>query len=247
MGATSPTKYSNPPIQEAICEIHFERPEPLAPDDFKAIQPVWEPNYPQQQIVVEKSFQFELSVQKVDAQSKEVGHKLIARSEDGKHLAQLGPRFLAVNRLRPYCGWEEEFRQKILDRFLETQRRYGFTTINRIGLRYINKIDLEQQSVMWSEWFAVPLPVPSGIATQGGHFQSHFRQTIGANTEVILNFGVMPPPAPNLTSILLDIDVIWKGNAPIERIGELLEQVHTPHRAIFEGYLLDKTRRLFEN
>ena len=53
----SPIKYPNPPIQEAICEVHFERPEPLTPNDFKAIQPVWMASYPQQQIVAEKSFQ----------------------------------------------------------------------------------------------------------------------------------------------------------------------------------------------
>lgn len=244
---TSPIKYPNPPIQEAICEIHFERPEGLTPNELNTIQPLWKASYPQQQIVAEKSFQFEFSVQRIDAQSKEMGNKLIARSEDGKNLAQLGPRFLAVNRLRPYIGWEEEFRETIIARFHEAQGQYGFTTVSRIGLRYINKIDLEQAPVAWNEWFAVPLPVPAAIPNQGGHFQSHFRQTIGPSTEAILNFGVMPPVAPGWTSVLLDIDVIWKGGAPVHQIAGLLEQVHQPHRAIFEGYLLDKTRNLFQS
>ncbi|MEW6157038.1 MAG: TIGR04255 family protein [Verrucomicrobiota bacterium] len=247
MEVASVKKYANPPIQEAICEIHFERTQPMTPGDFEVIQPVWFSNYPQQEIVAEKSFEFEFSVQQVNAHSKEIGHKLIARSADGKHLSQLGPRFLAVNRLGPYIGWEEEFRGTILARWQEVQTSYAFTAINRIGLRYINKIDIEQNPLDWSEWFAVPLPIPAAIPNRGGHFQSHFRQSIGPDIEAILNFGVLSPHSPGWTSVLLDIDVIWKGTAPAQQIDEFLEHVHQPHRSIFEGYLLDRCRNLFQS
>jgi len=246
MESTPPQKYRNPPIQEAICEIHFERAQPLEPGDFKPLQAIWSQRYPQQQIVAEKSFQFEFSVERVDAQSKEAGHKLIARSDDGRRLVQLGPRFLAVNRLRPYVGWEEEFLPTILDRFNETQGALGVTALTRIGLRYINRIDIDQAPLNWSEWFAAPLPVPAAVPTRGGHFQSHFRQALDAETEAVLNFGILPPATFGLASIVLDIDVIWRGAAGTQALVELLGKVHQPHRSIFEGYLLDKTRRLFE-
>ena len=46
-------------------------------------------------------------------------------------------RFIAVNQLKPYPGWEEAFRDTIMDRVGEVQSELGPMAIARTGLRYI--------------------------------------------------------------------------------------------------------------
>src|SRR5258707_337474 len=138
----SKPKYSRPPILEAICEIHFKLPNSLDP---AKIRPMWQTTYPNQEVVSERNFEFLISMDKADAKSTEVGQRLMTRSEDGRGLAQLGPRFMAINRLSPYAGWEESFRGTILSRLKEVKEAYSLEDVERIGLRYINKIDFPQK------------------------------------------------------------------------------------------------------
>lgn len=238
-------KYPNPPILEVICEIHFALPASLNQEALARMQPRWKLKYPKQQIVTARSVELQFSVDKMQADSKEIGHKLVARSDDEKHLAQLGPSFLAVNRLRPYVGWEEEFRDTILARFEEVREEYGLSLIQRIGLRYINKIDLPQSPLRWADWFQVSIPVPRTVSQEGGMFQSHFRQQLAPDLECMLNFGTLVQAPQSVTSVILDIDVVWRGSIRASDVPGQLEAVHRPHRDLFEAYLLDSTRKLF--
>src|SRR5207248_655564 len=97
----------------------------------------------------------------------------------------------------------------------------------------------------WNEWFDVTLSVPRRLAEKGGHFQSHFRQRLASQIECILNFGTLPETLPHQTSVVLDIDVIWRGMIAVSELSAKLEAVHAPHRELFESYLLDNSRNLF--
>ena len=222
-------------------------PKPWDKVEIERIQSVWKQEYPNQQVVDEKTFEVQLAVDKVDTKSISVGHKLITRSADGKNLAQLGPTFLAVNRLNPYVGWGESFRDTILARLGEAQGVYALKEVERVGLRYINKIDFPETNLRWSEWFAVTLPVPGGLGNCGGNFQFHFEQQLAANIYAVINFLSLPKRVDSgRTSVILDIDVSWQGKENLNAISAVLERVHEPHHILFEGYLLDKTRDLFQ-
>ena len=236
--------YEKPPIQEAVCEIHFKLPQPLDKAMQETMQTRWLALYPQQNIVAERQLQLHLTVDKMESSQKEIGHKLITRSADGKNLAQLGPTFMAVNQLNPYRGWEESFRDLILERFAEVQSAFSLETIERVGLRYINKIELPQRPARWSEWLAVVPPVPEALREAGGDFQCIHRQTLGDSLECRINFCTVLAP-PERTAVLLDIDVFWQGEMGVGDVAAGLEKVHGPHRDLFEAYLLDKTRALF--
>lgn len=237
-------KYKRPPIQEAVCEIHFKLPQPLDKEALAKMQPGWQALYPQQDIVAERHLELRLTVEKMDATQKDVGHKLIARSADGKNLAQLGRTFVAVNRVALYLGWEESFRDTILERFWEVQKVFQFDTVQRIGLRYINRIDFPERPLRWKEWFALPLPIPA-ILEPVGEFQSHYQSVVDGNLLCHINLGTLPVPTEEITSVILDIDVTMLGDSPAGAVAEGLERVHRPHRQLFEAYLLDKTRNLF--
>ena len=154
-------KYLNPPIQEAICEIHFELSEPLTLQKIESLKPMWSTSYPDQKIVQERRVDFHLSPEGLQTKEGNLGHRLICKSADGKRLVQLSGLFIATNQLSPYPGWEELFRDTILERFEDLRKAIGPSKFKRVGLRYINRIDVPQVPLVWGDWFKLKLPAPS--------------------------------------------------------------------------------------
>jgi hypothetical protein len=62
----------------------------------------------------------------------------------------------------------------------------------------------------------------------------------------IINLAGLPPPEGKVSPVIVDLDLIWDG-APKEpgKLASVLEQVHGPHRLVFEAYLSNKVRKLF--
>jgi uncharacterized protein (TIGR04255 family) len=240
------TNYPNPPIQEAICEIHFELSEPLTLQRIEALKPVWLAGYPDQKIVQERRVDFHLSPEGLETKEGNLGHRLICKSADGKRLVQLSGLFIAVNQLSPYPGWEELFRDTILERFEDLQRAVGPITFKRVGLRYINRIDVPQVPLVWSEWFKLKLPAPSLPGFKQLEFQMQFHQELSERRRFIINLATLPPRDGKFSPVMLDLDLIWEGASKEPReLSHVLEHVHGPHRLVFEAYLSNKVRKLF--
>ena len=69
--AEKKTNYPNPPIQETICEVHFDLGEPLALQRIELLKDVWSGGYPEQKVVQEKSVNFYLSPERYPNQRGE--------------------------------------------------------------------------------------------------------------------------------------------------------------------------------
>ncbi len=244
--AKTETKYLNPPIQEAICEVHFELSEPLSLQKIESLKPVWSASYPDQKIVQERSVNFHLSPEGFQTKEGNLGHRLICKSADGKRLVQVSGFFIATNQLKPYPGWEELFRDTILGRFDDLQKAIGLLKFKRVGLRYINRIDVPQVPLAWGEWFKLELPAPSLPGFKQREFQMQFHQELTKGRRFIINLAALPPRDGKVSPVMLDLDLVWEGAS--REPGELrqtLEHVHGPHRLVFEAYLSNKVRTLF--
>lgn len=237
-------KYKNPPILEAVCEIHFEIEMPLSPEEVVRMGPVWKQAYPNQQIVEEKNIEFQLNLESANVQSRDIGKKLLARSEDGTRIAQHSAQYLAVNQLKPYQGWSESFRADILERLAESVELFKFERIRAVNLRYIDRLDFPQRPIIWADWLAVGLPIPSSIPATGGHFQSHYQQELEPGIGVLTNLVTLPQENTEETSILFDTIVSWQGSASVSECETILEKVHAPHPELFDQMLTEKTKEL---
>lgn len=238
--------YRNPPIQEAICEIHFELSEPLTLQKIESLKPLWSASYPEQKIVQERRVDFHVSPEGLQTKEGNLGHRLICKSADGKRLVQVSGFFIATNQLSPYPGWEELFRDTILERFEDLQKAIGPVKFKRVGLRYINRIDVPQVPLVWGDWFKPKVPAPSLPGFKPRQFQMQFHQELTENRRFIINLATLPPRDGKVSPVMLDLDLIWEG-APKEPgdLRQFLEHVHGPHRLVFEAYLSNKVRKLF--
>jgi uncharacterized protein (TIGR04255 family) len=245
--AESTIKYPKPPIQEAVCEVHFEIPQPFTKERLEELKPVWATDYPDQKLVEEKNVELKLTPEGIKHSEQTLGHRLICRAADGKRLVQLNQSTLVVNQLRPYPGWRESFRDLILKQVNVFVKSAGTHKIRRIELRYIDKIDIPEHPVTWEKWLKLNLPTPAitGCATEG--FQMQVRNKLSDDCRLTINFVSLPVTGtPPVSPVIFDFHVVWHGQ-PIElaALASTLETVHTPLGLAFEGYLTDNTRKLF--
>jgi len=237
-------RYKNPPIVEAVCEIHFESDQLLTASQLLQIGELWKADYPNQQTVEEKNLELQVNLGNATVKTNPLGTRLIARSSDGTRIAQHSMRFLAVNQLKPYPGWSESFRANILSRIQDSVELFHFEKVRAVNLRYIDRLDFPQRPLIWSEWLTIGLPVPDCIPVAGGNFQFHYQQTLDNGLNVFTNLTTLPPENPDLTSIILDATVVWQGSTPLEKCEELLDSVHAPHPKLFDQMLSEKTQAL---
>jgi len=240
------TKYPNPPILETICEVHFDLPEPLTLQKIELLKDIWSSEYPEQKVVQERNVEFRISPEGIQTQEDNLGHRLICKTADGKRLVQLSGFFYAANQLRPYPGWEESFRDTIWKRSEDVQKTIGPLKFKRVGLRYINRIDVPQVPLVWEEWFQLKLPVPEISGSRQREFQMQFHHALPESRRFIINLVALASPNERVSPVILDLDLIWEGGP--KEPGELrrvLDHVHGPHRLVFEAYLRDKVRKLF--
>ena len=237
-------RYKNPPIQEAVCEVHFDLLAPFSLEQIQAVAEGWKQGYPNQQRIEEKNMQFRFELGTVSARESRTGDRLVARSMDGTRLVQLSSQFIAVNQLKPYPGWIEAFRADILARVEETIGILKADKLRSITLRYIDRLDFPQRPLAWEEWLTIRLPVPAGIPTTGGVFQSHYQQDLDPPLKGFFVIATLPEERQDLTSIMLDNMIFWQGAAPISELPSLLDRIHAPLPTLFDKLLTEKTQEL---
>jgi uncharacterized protein (TIGR04255 family) len=244
--AADQRKYSNPPIQEAICEVHFAIEQPLALDKLEQLKGRWKSDYPNQSINEEKNIHLQMGAEGVRIDESKQGQRLICRTSDGTRLVQLSGRFVAINQLKPYPGWEEGYRDTILARVADVESEIGAMPIHRTGLRYINNIEIPENPVRWENWFNFALPFPKLEKSLLANFQMHFEQLLPDQCKLLVNC-VSLPQTNEASFVILDLDVVWEGQ-PVKsaQLPDLLERVHAPHRLAFEAYITDKLRERFD-
>ncbi|HWL54588.1 MAG TPA: TIGR04255 family protein [Chthoniobacteraceae bacterium] len=238
-------RYRNPPILEAVCEIHFDLPAPLTRDQIAVMEAVWQPSLPDVRINEEKGLEVTIGLNGVQTKEQPGGHRLVARAADSSRIAQLGGHFLAVNQLKPYSGWAEGFRAHIKERLEEVQAHLPVQRVKQINLRYIDRLDFPETPLTWSEWFDFTLPVPSIIPSVGGTLQFHFEQNLPEGLGLVLHLVSIPSADEDNTSVILDCTIAWRGSASLDECPTLLERVHEPHPQIFNDFLTSRSKELF--
>ncbi len=239
--------YENPPLIEAICEFRFKPSQAwdwtipgLVFDKIKADFPK-----KRQQNIMEMQFQ---------VASQELSHELksgVARMqflrEDERALIQVGPDLLAVNQLKPYPTW------KVFKSMIENALRvYGQVAnpagFQRIGLRYINRIETPEPQVQIEDYLLaqphVPEPIPQLFARWAQRVEIPFESMNGVM--VLQSGSTLEAEGVGVTFILdLDFFTLQPDIVPIESAMDWVERAHDEVENTFEACITDKSRALF--
>jgi uncharacterized protein (TIGR04255 family) len=175
--------------------------------------------------------------------------KVLFPTADDSKLVGIGPDELSVHVMRPYPGWEEDFRPRIADALAAYADLLTPVGVRRIGLRYINRIALPGAAPDLGAYFTIPAaPATDEAPTVRAFLSRSESECQDAPVRVLLTFASVNT-SPEASTYLLDIDVVrdWT-DAPLQVPDTMpaLDDLRRRERNVFEQAIKDKTRELFD-
>ena len=240
--------YKHPPITEAVIEIRFATP--LDPVGVDTVSEKFGSHYPQHQRVENLKFAVQLPAGQTDTPTitsdREAGHR--RSSSDMTELLVLRRSAFVVSQLAPYPGWDEFFRRFVRD-WKVWKSVIGFRTISRLGVRYINRIDIPVSgSVVEHETFLNVYPkLPDILGLVGAYAVQAVLRIEDIGCKLTLNSAVVPAPILDHASFIIDQDIAKEVDLPQSDndIYELLNEIRVRKNNVFEACISDRARELF--
>jgi uncharacterized protein (TIGR04255 family) len=122
--------------------------------------------------------------------------------------------------------------------------------VNRIGVRYVNKIIIPATGRFELDDYISGGPVtPPGMNLTAASFLNRAEYAYeDQQAKLLLTFAALGSEPPGEPAFLLDLDVIWEDAQPLELKAALekAELLHELEGAAFEALITDKVRELFD-
>lgn len=238
--------YKNSPIAEALCEFRFE---PSVPWDLTIPGLVYEKireTFPKKRQA--KVLETSLSGGRESIQQQvKMTERIQFLRGDEKALVQVGSNLLAVNHLKPYPTWQE-FLPLIRQGFNAYLEVATPTVIQRIGLRYINRIEIPGQRIELEDYFEFYPFIAPNLPQDLGSFIVGIVVPYDSRDSLRLQITTAPIERPNTVAVLLDLDyfLAQPGQVSLDKVFEWVEVAHTRVEEAFEACITDRLRQIFE-
>lgn len=246
-GELAHRKYKAPPLVEAVCEfrvpadvvwdiampgLFYEKVRDLYPDRKTRIVPG-----------VEVTQEKDSLTQRLMA-----AEHLTFHAPEGTKFLQVGPRVVSAHCLPPYPSWQG-FRPTVEKCYGSLLELAELKTLQRIGLRFVNRTELEKETVELTDYFAYgPLigdALPQAIGPTQVTTLFPFQEDRDL-CRVVFSTGV--PTESQKQSFVLDIDYFLNKPGAVKAAEALdwVEVAHTTVEQLFEGCLTDRLREVFQ-
>lgn len=238
--------YPNAPITEAIIDLRVELAPDITVTDLEKIQVGQEDAYPTKLNRNVAMGQMRVGPHvSASATAEQVGY--VFKSRGGKQVFQGRLDGFTMSRLAPYECWEA-FRDEARRQWDVYRAAVSPQRVVRVAVRYINRIDIPLPMVDFKNYLRtvpeVSPDLPQGVA---GYFMRLVIPLQDIKSRCLLNEAVVEPAAPNVVSVILDIDVFRTEDVPADEDGlwEFIEELRLRKNLVFEACITDKARELF--
>ena len=250
-------QYPNAPIREAVCEFRYQEDgnwDGAAPgliysamsNEFPRRLADERPPAPTAP-VVESPNLLPPGLRQLELRIGAQGPLRFWRDSDESGYIAVAPYRLGVHHFRPYPSWES-FSVIIGKGTQAYQEVLKPTNVQRIGLRYINDINMGQMSVSLEEFFDfypfVGHNLPQDLSRFHCLVQFDFED---ARDSLTLQIATARQSEGQAARVILDLDyfLAQPDNFELAESTEWLERAHANLEGVFEGCLKDSVRELF--
>lgn len=240
-------KYKKPPIIEALCEFRFEPGEEWDITFPGLFYEKVRDNFPKKKSSRRMQFRAISEAEEPHIRQEIVEFIQFLR-QDEKALVQIVPNLLAVNHLKPYPTWNE-FRPIILNSLSKYREIANPKGIMRIGLRYINRIELPGERVELEDYFDFYPHLGSELPKEHGPFIVGIQLIYEDGRDILkLEMASEKYQPPRGLTMLFDLDYFLSkpDGISMDNIEEWIEIAHTRVEETFEACITEKVRKLFE-
>lgn len=245
-------RYRNAPIVECVLELRVALPPTVTLEDLLRVGSAEGEAYPQRQgqFALQGTLQGGEDGASASAAQSQYGHVFL--SQDGRRQFRATfDSFVFVQRA-PYDRWAD-----FHDEAVRLWRAYSSVTrpeiLVRAGLRYVNKIDIPHPSVELKDYFRTTAELsPDLPQVIGGMFMQVQLPAVMDGVGANITTAVTAPPAPGITSVVLDIDAYSEPALRVpaagfnEQLDALLARLREAKNAVFEACITDATRRVID-
>ena len=182
-------------------------------------------------------------------QEVSVNKILVFLSEDRQCFAQIGDRRLTIHTVKPYITWTN-FKPVIAHVFSALVGLLTESHIRRIGLRYVNRIEIPGNHVELIDYFNFGLRIGKTLTPReitefiaGSVFPFADRRDACR-----VQTGLALPKVKDISAFLLDLDYFLRVPDSIQtnQVMDWIENAHTTIEEIFEGCITDHLREIFQ-
>lgn len=150
-----------------------------------------------------------------------------------------------VLKTAPYKSWPD-FRERIVrDRGI-WHKYIGNQKIHRLGMRYINRIDLplEEGRVGLQDYLSVYPQVPENLELSGKYTMNIQSRLSDLGATLTITSSTLESPLPNHAAVILDFDILKVFDRIVtdEEAMEFFDQARLKKNEVFESAITDKTR-----
>ena len=237
--------YPNPTIAEALCEVHFELREgaewkPSLPGEFfKRIQD----DYPEMEPIQELGVRLEAGPSGLAQQFLPPRSRFRYKHKDEPVLIQLAEKTVTLNILPRYPGWEVMV-DRMADIWRRTSEVLAPARVNRIGLRYINRVPRHSVDQKPSEWFKTTDYIAPAALRSAAGLLSRVEARLDAENRVIVTLGDQgATPSEPSGAFILDIDRIVEKHLSVE-VKEITAEAARLHEDVWDIFASAKTEKL---
>jgi len=241
---------SHAPIVEAVIDIRARPASDLVESELKyQVESLLE-GY--EFLDSNQEFQHEFKLEQGTQPSSQIRFDwkgLRFQSGDKKHIAQFNRDGFVFSRLEPYQDWDQFYDESIRlwNVYMQAAKP---TAIDRLGLRFINRVELPFGEFQFEGYMNSPPQPPEGLDIPFIGFTHQDSFTAPSHPYVINRVVTIRPPSENKGPILIfDIDVIntteFELDGETELTRRFLEMRWFKNKTFF-GSISDKTLQLVE-
>ena len=235
--------FKKAPIVEAVLDIQME----TALVDFGALQSGFEGLDGYSALKPKMAFQAQFNVAQPDKSIVDAPHQIGLVCTGTKQSLHLGLKSFTFSQLPPYETWGV-----FCDEARDHWRRYKEiacpSKITRISVRYVNRLDLPWPFDDFKEFLKtcpeVSVDLPQKL---NGFFMSMNMPFEDPGITLILQQALVPPAAPDVVSVILDIDILTTENLSLveEALWARFEELRQNKNRVFLGCITEKAKELF--
>jgi uncharacterized protein (TIGR04255 family) len=236
--------YPNAPITEAVIDIRVVPREGLDVEEFRKLGSEFASGFK----IQNDQFRLSGSITPGGPNQPPVTAKVGIQFVGDAKLFQTQIDGWTFNKLAPYRGWEEEFRDQARTLWRAYREVAQPQAITRVALRYVNRLDLPMPmrdfQVYLRTYPELGPDLPQGLS----HFLMQLQiphEDIGAM--LFLNMALVPSARPNVASVVLDLDLFRAADLPQTEtdLWDCIEVLRIRKNKVFEACITEATRELF--
>lgn len=240
--------YKNPPITEAVIGIYFKFP--LSEEELSSFNQKLSRLYQNQQVMPNVNVALEINENTINNPIITQVNSYRLSRDNSTQIILLSKEAFVLSQLAPYKGWDDLY-QRFTEAWAIKTRAVGFQEIGRVGVRYINRIDIpiENDNIEYENYLNIYPAAPKSLGNLNAYaIQVALPiQKIGCNLNI--NSAVVSSPIIGHLSFVLDLDIFKLSDVPQsdKDLCSLLNEIHVEKNRVFEDCITDNARKLFNH